>query len=178
MPAVTIEQIPGSIEEFVELRNRIGETPEGGAAMMVLALLTYGRDQGLGRQFLTVAADRGRLKQGPGGYKGWELVPMEMSRLKDRILRQPHIPCSYIQGTGAAGGYALPDGPITLEISSNPHSGDQASGTFKVFVASTGADSARPITVKLNDKGYWKGHEWSSLTMGVVPPVQIVDDDL
>ena len=140
--------------------------------------MTYADDEALGRQYLTVAADRGRLQQGPQGFKGWQLNTPETQRLKSRILGKSHIMRSYVQGTNAETGYALPAGPCVFGVSENPHSGDAASGTFKVFIASTGAASPRPITVKKNNRGLWKAHEWSSLTLGVVPPKVEIDDDL
>jgi len=38
---VKINKIPSSVEEFVEMRNEIAKTPEGGAAMFLLALKMY-----------------------------------------------------------------------------------------------------------------------------------------
>jgi hypothetical protein len=63
-------------------------------------------------------------------------------------------------------------------FSDNPHSGDPETGTFKVFITSSGASSPRPVTVKRNDKGIWKAYEWSTLIVGVEPPAGNVSDDL
>ena len=176
--SITVSKLPATMEEFVAFRDEVAATPQGGAAVMVVAMIAYAEDQEFGRQCLTVAVDRGRLQQGPAGYKGFELIKAEEQRLKNRILGKGHLARSYVQGTSPEGAYALPEGPHEIRISTNPHSGDLGSGTYKVFVASTGADSPRPITLKQNDKGLWKAHEWSSLTLGVVPPKQVVDDDL
>jgi hypothetical protein len=175
---ITVPKMPETIEEFVAFRDEVASTPEGGAAVMVVAMIAYTENEELGRQCLTVAADRGRLQEGMNGYKGWQLLNPELQRLKGRILGKGHIPRSYVQGTGPESGYALPDGPLEILVSTNPHSGDMSTGSYKVFVSSTGADSPRPIALKRNNKGLWKGHEWSSLTLGVVPPKQVVDDDL
>ena len=48
----------------------------------------------------------------------------------------------------------------------------------KLFVFSSGADSPRPVTVKKNNRGLWKATSYSSLDVGVRPPIVIVDDDL
>ncbi len=42
----------------------------------------------------------------------------------------------------------------------------------------TGAATPRPVTLKRNDRGVWKAYEWSSLLVGVRPPVLKIEDDL
>ena len=58
--SVQIDHLPDSIDAFKALRNTTARTPEGGAAMMVVALLAYTHSEELGRQCLTVAVDRDR----------------------------------------------------------------------------------------------------------------------
>jgi hypothetical protein len=178
MSTLTVEKIPVTIDEYLAIRDRLSSTPEGGAVLMAVALIAYTKDEALGRQCLTVAVDRDRLVESADGYKGFALAPRELANLKDRILRQPHVARSYVRGTGPAGRYEFPSAPLAFEVTTNPYSGDKATGTYKVFLASTGADSPRPITLKRNDKGIWKASEWSSLTLGVRPPAATVSDDL
>ena len=45
---VEIGHLPQSIEEFVALRDRVADTPQGGAAVLTVALLLYAQDQVLG----------------------------------------------------------------------------------------------------------------------------------
>ena len=175
---VSVNELPKSIEEFVALRDRIADTPQGGAAVMALALLAYAEDEALGKQCLTVAADRGRLDKGPGGFKGFKLINAELQRLQTRIRGKPHMLRSYFRGTSPESGYELPAPPYVFDVSDNPYSGDIESGTYKVFLACTGASQPRPIAVKRNNRGVWNAHEWSSLTLGVVEPKQEIDDDL
>ena len=47
LPPVQFDRIPGSIDDFVALRNQVATTPQGGAAMMVVALLAYVEDEEL-----------------------------------------------------------------------------------------------------------------------------------
>ena len=176
MTTINIEKIPSSIEAFVSLRDGLAQSPEGGAAIFVTALIVYTEDQPLGRQCLTIAADRARLREGSTGYKGWELIQPELRKIDERIKQRSYVARSYVLGTSADAAYALPAAPHAFEITDNPHSGDKESGTYKVFVRSSGADSARPISLKRNNKGLWKASEWSSLSSGVVPPVQQIDD--
>jgi hypothetical protein len=176
---MAVEKIPGTIEEFLAIRDGLASSPEGGAVVMAVALIAYTLDEALGKQCLTVAVDRDRLVESGDGYKGFALSIRELASLKDRILRQPHIARSYVRGTNPAGRYELPAaGPLAFEVTSNPHSGDKASGSYKVFLASSGADSPRPVTLRRNDKGLWKASEWSSLTLGIRPPAAAVSDDL
>lgn len=178
MPPLNVESLPTSIEDFVALRDQLAQSPQGGAAIFATALLIYAENEDLGRQVLTIAVDRGRLREGASGYKGWELQPQELRRLDERVRARPHLARSYVQGTSPERGYQLPEGPLSFEVSDNPHSGDLAAGRYKVFVASSGADSPRPVTLLRNNRGYWKATEWSSLTSGVRPPAEALDDDL
>lgn len=91
--------------------------------------------------------------------------------------QQPYTARSYFAGTSADNQYALPSTlTVNADSTSNPHNGNTDTQA-KVFVTSTGADSARPLHVGKNDKGIWKANNWSSLLMGVkyIKP-QVVDD--
>ena len=175
---LSIGHLPQSIAEFITLRDQVARTPAGGAAMMVLALHAYAEDPAMGQQCLTATVDRSRLKQDPGGYKGWGLRRTDMQRIAHQIQNQPYLPRSYIQGAGPENGYALPAPPYILNWSTNPYSGDPDTGTVKVFVVCSGAASARPVTLKRNDRGLWKATEWSSLIVGIQAPDQAPRDDI
>ena len=73
-------------------------------------------------------------------------------------------------------GYALPAGALSVRVKQQANSvqGDRA----KVFVFSSGADSPRPVSLAMNDKGLWKATEWSSLEVGVRAPGPRPTDDL
>ena len=175
---IKIDSLPESVDEFVELRDRVATVPQGGAAMMVVALFAYVKDEMLGRQCLAVAASRERLEEGPKGYKGWQLRASDVWLLHTQIKGKEYVLRSYIEGTSPENDYELPESPYTFTFTDNPHSGDPERGSFKVFVDSSGASSPRPVTVKRNDKGIWKAYEWSTLIVGVEPPGQEVSDDL
>ena len=176
---VQIDSVPTSIEEFLSMRNEVATTPEGGAVMMVVALMVYADDEQVGLQCLTVAVDQSRLMDGPKGYKGRQLANNNLQRIRLQIGGKEYMPNSYVQGTSPQNGYRLPDDPpYGFACSSNPYSGDASSGTYKVFVATSGAPTPRPVTVKVNDKGIWKASEWSSLIVGVQTPQETRADDL
>lgn len=178
LATVEIDHLPESIEEFVALRDRIAATPQGGAAVMVVALLLYAEDSVLGEQALTIAVDRERLQEGAGGYRGWQLRKRPQQLIQRQILDSPHIPRSYVLGTTPENGYRLPEPPYCVECQAGPYSGDVETGTYQVFVTSSGAPSARPVTLHRNQRGIWKAYEWSSLLLGVRPPAQDDPDDL
>ncbi|MBN1179306.1 MAG: hypothetical protein JXD18_08850 [Anaerolineae bacterium] len=178
LPLVHIDAVPQSVEEFLALRDAIAHTPEGGAAAMVAALLTFAEGERLGQQCLAIAVDRETLQEGPNGYDGWQLGIAQMRLVKGQLRAMPHLPRSYVQGTAPENAYRLPAPPYVVACSTNPYSGEPESGTLKVFVACSGADSPRPVTLKRNNRGIWKAAEWSSLVTGIRPPVADVDDTL
>jgi hypothetical protein len=175
---IEIDGLPQSVEGFIALRDQVAQRPQGGAAMMVVALLMYAEDEDLGRQCLAIAVDRDKLSEGPKGYEGWQLRASDIWLLHSQIKGKPHIPRSYVKGAIPENGYRLPAPPYVFEFSDNPHSGDPETGMYKVFVTSSGASSPRPVTVKRNDQGIWKAYEWSTLIVGVQEPDQEIADDL
>ena len=178
VPFIEVSRLPQDVEDFVALRDQVATTPQGGAAMLVIALLLYAKNEDLGRQCLTVAADRDRLQEGPGGYRNWELRARDMRLIDMQIKAMPHLPRSYIQGATPENGYRLPDPPYRFRFDPNPYGGDPAAGLFKAFLECSGASNPRPVMLRRNDKGLWKGCEWSSLIVGIREPVEPVVDDL
>ncbi len=176
--SIEVEELPQSIEAFIALRDRVAEAPQGGAAMMIVALLMYVEAEDVGRQCLAIAVDRDKLSEGPKGYEGWQLRASDIWLLHSQIKDKPYIARSYVKGATPDNGYQLPESSYAFEFSDNPHSGDPEIGIYKVFVTSSGASSPRPVTVKRNDQGIWKAYEWSTLIVGVQEPDEEVIDDL
>ena len=173
---VKVEKMPTTVEEFVELRNKIATTPEGGATMFILALKLQKENPEVGIQCLVIATDRSRLQEG-SVYKGFQLYKPDMNSIKRQLTSYPYIVNSYFKGATPENGYTTKT-PYVLNFSSNPYSGNIADGKFKIFVKCYGADNPRPIRMIKNNKGYWKASEWSSMVMGIKKPVVKVDDDL
>jgi len=172
---VKIKEAIETVEKFLELRDKIAITPEGGAAVFLLALKIYTDNPKLGKQCLVIAVDQDNLQKGEI-YKGFELITPDMNLIKRQIIeKNRQLPNSYISGSSPENAYEVKL-PYTFEFMSNPSSGDAASGTFKLFVKCSGADSPRPLTLKKNNRGLWKASEWSSLLVGVQKPP--VDDKL
>jgi hypothetical protein len=176
---VTLDKLPTSVDEFIEMRDKIAQTPEGGATTMIVALLLYAQNPELGLPCLTIALEKDQLMDGKGGYK--DKVPaknaMYLIEQVSEEKKKTYVPRSYFKGTSPENAYELPSGKLELEFNSNPYSGDVKSGKYKIFVKSSGADTARPITLKMNDKRIWKAHEFSSLVVGTkAPAVKDTDD--
>ncbi|GAB4327574.1 MAG: hypothetical protein OHK0038_01270 [Flammeovirgaceae bacterium] len=176
---VTLDKLPTTVDEFIEMRDKIAQTPEGGATTMIVALLLYAQNPEIGLPCLTIAIEKEQLIDGKGGYK--DKVPSKSAMyLIEQISKEnkkTYVPRSYFKGTSPENGYELPSGKLELEFSSNSYSGDVKTGKFKIFVKSSGADTARPITLKVNDKGIWKANEFSSLVVGVKAPTVKDSDD-
>ena len=174
---ITIDKIPTSSEEFVALRDKIATTPEGGAVLFAVAMIAYGHKKETGLEFFTIAVDKSRLITG-NTYKGFSINNSDLSLLTMQLDKNLQLGNSYVLTTSAEAEYKLPAAPFKFEITENAYSGDRATGKFKVFVKSSGADTPRPITLAVNDKGIWKAHEWSSLIVGVKVIKKPVSDDL
>lgn len=166
-----IESLPASIDEFIKRRDMLATTPEGGAAMLWMALATLGQDRQLGMQFLTIALDQQNLRKG-NIYKGYApagSIQYHLDRLASRSVDVwTYLPFAYVKGSSPDNDYQT-NPPYTLEFSRNDYSGQERDGKVKVFLAVYGV-TPRPITMHRNDKGIWKAYELSSMFLDVAAP--------
>ncbi len=175
MMTITLPSVPDNIDSFVEIRDQIAISPEGGAAIFVLAMMMFENDRKLGEQAFTVALDRTNLSESMMGYKGF--TPSQNIKFHlDRFEGKNYWGKSYVAGTSFEDGYKLPS-TLKVEIGRNTSS-EQSNGDIKVFVKCTGADTPRPITLRKNDKGFWKATECSSMFVDMRAPKQFISDDL
>jgi hypothetical protein len=77
----------------------------------------------------------------------------------------PAIARSYVGGTTPPA-YALPAPPMEISFYSDAAGVDVGANRRKIFVASSGADTHRPVTVE-NVGGTWRVYEGSTLWVGV-----------
>jgi hypothetical protein len=171
---IEITKIPSTIEEFIILRDQLAISPEGGAAVFLLALKTYIDNPELAKQFLVASVDMQRLTAG-NTYKGYDLNSSDLNLMKSQLNNNPRIPDSYIEGSSPENNYKT-QLPYKFVFSGNKYSGDKEKGTYKLFVKCSGADTPRPMSMKRNDKGIWKAMEWSTLVVGIKKPP--VKDDI
>lgn len=160
----TIEFTPISSQaELLTLQDKIGKTPEGGAVVLIAALLAWAHDDAKAESYLATALASGQLQCG-------QLRLADRQRLARQLKGRQATVHSYIQGATPENGYQLPDPPYKVTFTRNPYSGVDSSGRVKVFVTCSGASTPRPVALKLESDGLWRGHEWSSLVVGVAAP--------
>jgi hypothetical protein len=130
------------------------------------------KDKTLGEQLVVLGTIEERLTKGAKGvYKGYGL-----DSSADYLIKQldQHAYCSrgHVAGATPDNNYALPDSNrLTVEFrQQQKYVGKVEDGDYKVFVKTSGADSARPMRMKRNEKGIWKTAEWSSFAVGCKKP--------
>jgi hypothetical protein len=174
--SITVLKLPKSLKEFIDMRNEIATTPQGGALMFVIALNLQVENPAIGKQCLVIAVDNKKLETG-NIYKGYQLKKSIKNRILSQLKRFPYIAYSYFKGANPQNGYSTKS-PYKIIYSSNKSSGIISGGNYKIFLKSNGADSPRPIRMAKNNRGYWKAVEWSSIIMGIRKPIKINEDKL
>lgn len=173
---MTIDKLPSTTEEFVEMRNKIAKTPEGGAYMMMVTLLTMSKDEALGTQFLTITLNKRNITNGNvyKGYKPGSSIQYHLDRVKRGGKNfWEYTPYGYVKGATPDNKYQV-EMPYTIVLSRNRYSGDESKGKVKVFIDCYGV-MPRPVTLKRNSRGYWKVYEMSSFFLPVQAPA--IEDD-
>jgi hypothetical protein len=162
--------LPGSVDEFLELREKIGKDPYGGAELFIYALMVRSYNHDLGTKLLVLSMAEENLKKSEtgGDYKGYSLNESFLLGQADKV---PHCIRSYSSTTKTEDNYQLDPKSVALRFRmQEKYTGSVESGMYKVFVCSTGTDSCRPITLTRNSKGFWKVKEFSSVVVGCRVP--------
>ena len=175
---VEIASIPATVDAFVAMRDKVATTPEGGVAMLLVALRMWETSRVEGTKALIVIMDMNLLQQNSGeySYKGYGVGRSYEYMLGSASRNSPYVPSSYFPGTSPANNYAMGSGPYRLEFTPHRHR-PQNDVEHTLFVPSSGADSPRPVQVKKNDKGIWKAANFSSLLVGIRPPASAAPVD-
>ena len=175
---VKLSKLPASPEEFIQMRNKLSQTPEGGAAMFIAAMLNMGKSEKLGLQCITIAIDQSQVTSGNvyKGYKPGNGVMYHLNRLKrgGRGNFWAYAPKAYLKGATLNNGYKASK-PYKVVTSRNKYSGQESSGKVKVFIDVAGF-RPRPISMKRNDKGIWKAYGFSSMFLDVPKSPKKKDD--
>ena len=165
------ESLPRTVEQLRALRDQIASTPQGGALVFIIALINYcspdNRAEGVKMCVLATSEENVVKSDAAGNLNGYVLHRSDVERLNRANAQTAN---SYVIGTGPETDYGLPAGKLEIGFrDQNKNAGSDASGKRKVFVWSTGADTARPIALTRNVKGIWKVNEFSSIVTGVRP---------
>ncbi|MFN8258668.1 MAG: hypothetical protein U0W24_23465 [Bacteroidales bacterium] len=167
--SIKISDTITSVEKFLEIRDKIATTPEGGAAMFLLALKVYSDNPKLGKQCLVIAADQANLQKGDV-YMDYELMPLEMKMIKMAVIdKNRRLPNSYIKGATPENNYSVKL-PYIFEFPENLTGKTEEDGATKLFVKCYGDAMNRPISVKKNNRGLWKAYDWKSILNGIKKP--------
>lgn len=179
---ITLDSLPSSIAEFEAMRDKIATTPEGGVLTLIVALKMFNENQPEGMKALIVAVDQGLLSKNDGkdSYKGYTISNATIGLVRSQLANYPYVINSYFPGATPENNYTPGAAPFNFELTANKYSGSVASGQIKLFIKSSGADTARPVTLKKNNKGIWKAHEFSSIVVGIRKPAKLTikDDNL
>ncbi|MDO4702147.1 MAG: hypothetical protein Q4A47_05990 [Erysipelotrichaceae bacterium] len=151
----TIEKIPTTIEEFQSLPQFDRKSPYDTAILVIVALLNYKDNPEL-------AFDMINVLKGPN-----PLSPYEKQFLHDRLRDKTHVVSSFIKETSPNNDYQYPL-PFHIEAFDNPYSFVNE-GYAKIFLTSSGADSPRPIVLRLGKDQNWYLYEILCLS-NVRPP--------
>ena len=135
--------LPSNTEELKVLPEASLDTPFKTASLTVCALCTYAENKEKGLEMLN-------FLRGPRPMNG-----MEISFINDRFRGgKTYIPFSYFGGATPDNNY-VPNKPYKIIVESNNTSREE-NGYMKLFISSSGADSPRPIKLRVrNSDGKW-----------------------
>ena len=152
--SVEFSSLPVKLDKFKTLPQAEMKSPYDTAAMFVVALTLYTQDRDESIAMIN-------FLKGPS-----PLSQRELSLFKTQVT--DYLARSYFAGATPQNDY-LPSQPYTVVVSDNAHSYAE-SGCVNLFVHCGGADSPRPIEMRLakDSKWYLTGH--SSLLAGIRKP--------
>jgi hypothetical protein len=164
---VSFKGLPDSIPDYMEIQQS-ANTPEGAAGLFILGMLKQEVSPTMARAFMSLSLSSEQLVPGPNGYKGKQPDTTMNDHLK-RLANDPDIARSYVTGSTPQNKYTPPPGDLTFYLTRNRLS--VVSPTeVRVYVATSGAGTARPIYMKQESDGIWRVAECSSLFVGIYLP--------
>lgn len=138
----TFSALPESLAEMQALPEASLDSPFKTAALTVCALCAYAADRNIGTEMLN-------FLRGPRPLNG-----VEISFLNDRFMDgKTYIPFSYFAGSSPDNSYT-PTQPFCVTVISDRTS-DTEAGYAKLFIPCSGADSPRPVKLRMRGDGKW-----------------------
>ena len=138
----TFTVLPESLPQMQALPEASLDSPFKAAALTVCALCAYAADKNIGTEMLN-------WLRGPRPLNGTEI-----SFLNDRFRDgKTYIPFSYFEGATPDNDYT-PSEPFRVTVQSTHVSGEEQ-GYMKLFIPCGGADSPRPIKLRMKGDGKW-----------------------
>jgi len=136
--------LPMTLAEFSAFPQAQMQTPYDTAALFVLALNAYTKNQNESIAMIN-------FLKGPSPLSGRELQMLRTEM--GQAGKGDYLAQSYLAGATPQNDYT-PSQPYTVVVSDNPYSYDNA-GYAKLYVACGGADSPRPIKLRQAKDGKW-----------------------
>ena len=156
----TFSALPESLAQLQALPEASLSTPFQTAALTVCALCAYGADKQIGIEMLN-------WLRGPRPLNG-----QDISFLNDRFRGgKAYLPFSYFAGASPENNYT-PRKPFTLFIESS-HVSAAEPGYMKLFIPCGGADSPRPIKLRMKGDGRW--FLWEQYLLASIRPPKADD---
>ena len=134
--------LPRNADELRAMPEAAMTNPFMTAALTVAALCAYGENPAACIEMLNVL-------KGPQPLSNYDIQFM-----RDRLTGKTYKPFSFFAGSSPQNNYT-PSRPYTITISENPHS-FQEQNYATLYIRSSGADSPRPIRLRLQpSSGRW-----------------------
>lgn len=155
---IVFQKLPNNLEELKASEYSSLAKPEYAAALFLVAMKVHEKDVEAAHQMI-------QFLQGPR-----ELTPYDKQFLRDRMRSKGYyLIDSYFNGSSPENNYT-PTMPLTVSFIENPYS-HVVEGITKLFIRSSGADSPRPIEMKLKPStGEW--FLWNQLLLtGIREPI-------
>ena len=152
--SIEFAALPVTLEEFMALPQAKMQTPYETAAMFVIALHLYPQNKDVSIEMINCL-------KGPS-----PLSARDISLFKTQVTN--YLVRSYFTGAAPQNDYA-PAVPYSVLISDNAHS-YASQGLAKLFVHCGGADSPRPIEMRLAKDNKWYLTGYASLLAGIRKP--------
>ncbi len=153
---IVFKALPTDFEGFKALPQAAMLNPFDTAAMAVLAFCFFPKDNELCYEMID-------FLRGPRQMNG-----MDKQFIADRFRAKDYVPRSYFEGATPKNDYT-PSQPYTVYVSEASVSDDQPN-MMKLFIASGGADSPRPVTLREAKDGKWYLWEYSSILLDIRQP--------
>ena len=141
---IVFEKMPASPDEMKMLPAADLTVPAFTAALTAAALAVYPADKDASAAMLN-------WLKGPQ-----PLTQYEIQFLSDRFRGKEYIAASFFEGASPKNNYT-PDLPFSIKVFETPHSSAQAEeGYMQLYLKSSGADSLRPVKLRLKaSTGEW-----------------------
>ena len=141
---IVFEKMPANPDEMKMLPIADFSEPAFAAALTAAALTVYPSDKDACIAMLN-------WLKGPQ-----PLTQYEIQSLRDRFAGKDYIAASFFEGASPKNNYT-PDIPFSIKIIETPHSSAQADeGYMQLYLKSSGADSPRPVKLRLKaSTGEW-----------------------